>query len=152
MSEPNPAIDRSCLAIADYLMKRLNITLQQDYPNAIAVRDIVSYDAVNPDLSRFPLLKVYRLTDTYDLYSNETDAVIAYCLTFPNQEQLPGILRWASYQIVSALRDFSVSQETCPGLRFSIEQVLKAEYRVMVNEVANPVYAFLRVNFQFKEN
>lgn len=148
-----PEIDPALQAIATYLMEGLNAALEEIYPlsGQIAVRDTVCYDAVNPDLSRFPLLKVYRLTDAYPDFANQTTSVIAYCMTFPAVDMLPGIMRWVSKEINRLLRLWSINHSNCipyidPASDF------KAEYRIMVNEVSQPVYAFLRFNFSFTED
>lgn len=145
-----PETDPACYAIANYLMDGLNTALKEKYPKHIAVRDTVCYDAINPDLSRFPLLKVYRTTDTYSDFVNETSAVIAYCMSFPDIDKLPGIMRWVSKQINRLIRLWSLALHGCKPT-IPIDQELKAEYRIMVNEVSQPVYAFLRISFVFKE-
>ena len=145
-----PDTDPACQALAIYLMQGLNTAIKVIHPNHVAVRSVTCYDAVNPDLSRFPLIKVYRTTDTYKDFSSTTQAEIPYCMTFPDVDKLPGILRWVSREVNRLLRERSLGDGYCDP-RINVEQELKAEYRLMVNEVSQPVYAFLRFNFSFSE-
>ena len=139
-------IDLTCDRLAKFLQNWLNEKLDQTEPGSIACRDTICYDAINPDLSRFPLLKVYRLFDSFEYGrpKSQTQFVITYCLTFPNQDKLPGMLRWVAFEINEALTYWKHNSQ-CPPI---IQQGrLRAEYRIMVNEVSQPVYAFLRFSF-----
>lgn len=143
--------DKFLLGLGRYLADGLNASFIKSCPDEIAVRDFVDYDKVNPDLSRFPLLKCYRQTDNYESGGTQrkTKGIIAYCISFPEQDRLPGLLSWVSYAINILLDSYSVEHENCP------ENVLledrSAEYRIMLNEHSIPVYAFLRFNFSFRE-
>jgi hypothetical protein len=149
----NPKTDEVLIKLANYLKDGMNFSIQKMHPQTIAVRDALEYDAVNPALSRFPLLKVYRITTTFNPdFTSSTDAVVAYCLNFPSVDELPGILRWAAKTIAYLLRSYALFEGgNCP-LIIDLDRPIKAEYRIMVNEVSQPVYAFLRINFTFKEN
>jgi hypothetical protein len=147
-----PDEDQACKALASYVGNGLNYLLRQSDKSCIAVTDIEQYDAVNPDLSRFPLLKCYRTVDTYtSRTTGSTSAVIAYCLTFPEQDKLPGVLRWVSAAINMMLRQYAQRHQHCP-VKLKLEDEYRAEYRIMVNEVSSPVYAFLRFNISFEES
>jgi hypothetical protein len=146
-----PDEDRACGAIAAYIGNGLNHLLRKFDKTCIAVRDIEQYDAVNPDLSRFPLVKCYRTTETHSGSSRKVSAVIAYCLTFPDQDQLPGVLSWVSAATNRMLRQYAQRHQYCP-VQLDLEEEYRAEYRIMVNEVSSPVYAFLRFNFSFTES
>ncbi len=150
-----PTEDKATRAIASYVgnglnyaISRLNGRLNREY---IAVRDIEQYDAVNPDLSRFPLVKVYRTVETFkSRHERNVTAVLAYCLTFPNQNELPAALSWVSATTNLMLRQYALKSQNCP-VSLKMEDEWRAEYRIMVNEVSSPVYAFLRFNFSFVE-
>lgn len=147
-----PDEDQACKAIASYIGNGLNHLLRKFDKECIAVRDIEQYDAVNPDLSRFPLVKCYRTSETHTSRSSRTvSAVIAYCLTFPNQDKLPGVLGWVSAATNLMLRQYAVRHQYCP-VELKLEEDYKAEFRIMVNEVSAPVYAFLRFNVNFVES
>lgn len=139
-------LDPVCLKLAKYLQEWLNSELKKIDPNLVACRDTVCYDAVNPDLSRFPLLKVYRLSDNFEYGhpKSQTSFVISYCLSFPDQELLPGILRWVSWQLNEALTQWKESKNCSPIIT---QGSFRSEYRIMVNELSQPVYAFLRFSF-----
>jgi hypothetical protein len=149
--EIRPDEDRACYAIALYIANGLNHLLERFDKTCVAVRDIEQYDAVNPDLSRFPLLKCYRTVESFpDETSRDVNAVVAYCLTFPQQNKLGPVLQWISGAINRMLRQYARRHQGCP-VELKLEDVYKAEYRIMVNEVATPVYAFLRFNISFTE-
>lgn len=139
-------LDPTCDRLAKFLKDWLNQHLKEIAPDQIACRDTICYDAVNLDLSRFPLVKVYRLADNFgDGHPKcETSFVIAYCLTFPSQDQLPGMMNWASWRIAEALSYWKQNSSCPPHIQ---QGGIRSEYRIMANEVGQPVYAFLRVNF-----
>lgn len=145
-----PNIDPSMQAIAQYLMDGLNERINRILDNVIAVRAFDCYNSLPGDLSRFPLLKVYRTTDTFKHYSTEGQAVIGYCLSFPDEERIPGILRWVAVNINALLREYALNHHGCsPTIDY--QQEFRAEYRVMSLN-GEPVYSLLQVNFQFTEN
>ncbi len=145
-----PREDKTLRSIAKFLADGLNHAFIQVCPEEICVRDILDYDAVNPDLSRFPLLKVYRQTDSFpESKERRSECVIAYCVAFPDQDKLPGLLQWVSIAIDELLSKYTLLNQHCRANVVNSER--KAEYRIMVNEVATPVYAFLRVNFAIVE-
>lgn len=147
-----PDEDKTCKAIAAYIGNGLNHLLRKHDKSCIAVRDIEQYDAVNPDLSRFPLVKCYRTVESHPSRTKrDVNAVIAYCLTFPDQDQLPAVLQWVSAATNLMLRQYAQRHQGC-SVELKLEDAYKAEYRIMVNEVSSPVYAFLRFNFQFTES
>lgn len=147
----SPKQDKVLREIAKHLADGLNYAFINLCPGEIAVRDVVDYDAVNIDLSRFPLLKVYRQTDSFSesTKGRNTDCVVAYCIAFPDQDKLPGLMQWVSIAINKLLERYVINHEHCQSN--VINEARKAEYRIMVNEVATPVYAFLRINFKIIE-
>jgi hypothetical protein len=146
----SPEIDGVTQEIGVYLASGLNCYFQKFEPDLYAVKDVISYDAIDVDLSRFPLLKVYRINEVFEGRQSTTSAVIAYCLAFPETDKLPGLLRWVSRVINELLENYRHQHENC-SLQI-VAEARKHEYRIMVNELAQPVYAFLRVNFSFLES
>lgn len=147
----SPSQDKFLLKLGKYIADGINPAYLTHCPEEIAIRDIVDYDAVNIDTSRFPLLKLYRQTDNHESgRSRETKAIIAYCLTFPQQDRLPGLMQYMSQAINIMLDSFAYKHEQCP--ENVIVEDRTAEYRIAVSEVTNSIYPFLRFNFTFRES
>lgn len=146
----SPNSDRFLLRLGTYIADGINQDYNQRYPQEIAIRDILDYDAVNVDISRFPLLKLYRQSDNYEVMDRgDSSAIIAYCLTYPQQEKLPGLIKYISKAINTMLDCYHYDHEECNSNVLLGER--KAEYRIMVSEVSNAIYPFLRFNFNFRE-
>lgn len=157
---PPQALDLSCLGspknddflldLGRYIAVGVNWQYQIECPNELGIRDVIDYDAVNIDVSRFPLLKLYRQTDTYEsMSSGVTKAVIAYCLTYPIQDRLPGLLRWMSQAINILLDNYHHQHQSCK--QNVILEERNTEYKIMVAEPTRAIYPFLRCNFSFWE-
>lgn len=148
----SPKQDEFLLKLGRYIAEGINPAYLQHYPDELAIRDIVDYDAVNIDVSRFPLLKLYRQTDQHfdATRSRETKAIIAYCLTFPQQDRLPGLMAYMSQAINIMLDCFAQKHEGCAENVIMSDR--NAEYRIMVNENTNSIYPFLRFNFTFRQD
>ena len=145
-----PTIDPSMEAIASYLKSELNKRIAELRPGIIAVSHTVNYNSLPVDLSCFPLLKVYRNTDNFTPGQNTTQATIAYCLSFPNEERVPGILRWVAVNIDALLREYGINHRgCCPAI--NPEDSFKAEYRIMSLN-GEPVYTFLLFSFEIIED
>ncbi|MCC5616379.1 hypothetical protein LC605_15130 [Nostoc sp. CHAB 5836] len=145
-----PTIDPSMQRIADYIKDGLNERIAQIKQGVIAVSHAICYNSLPADLSSFPLIKVYRNTDEFTPGQNTTQAVIAYCLSFPDEERIPGILRWVAVNIDSLLRQYAINHRgCCPEINY--EDKFRAEYRVMSLN-GEPVYTFLLFNFEITED
>lgn len=145
-----PTIDPSMSAIASYIKDGLNERMSIMRQDVIAVRHAICYNSLPTDLSCFPLLKVYRSTDEFTPTSNTSQVAIAYCLSFPDEEQIPGILRWVAVSIDSLLREYAINHRgCCPQINY--EDKFRAEYRVMSLN-GEPVYTFLLFNFSITED
>ena len=119
----------------------------------IIVRATRSYDAVDIDTSSFPMLKVFRQKETSDVSrTNRTDLVITYSMLMPNVEQLPGIMHWVDRHIIAMLSAWSSNDSACP-FQVLPEQADKitSEYRIMVGDLQQPIYAYLRISLPAKE-
>lgn len=146
----SPKHDEFLLKLGRYIADGINHNYRNYCPNEVAIRDIIDYDAVNVDISRFPLLKLYRQTDNYEQMDvGTTKAIIAYCLTYPEQDRLPGLLKYMSKAINIMLDIYHYNHEECPSN--VILEKRTAEYRIQVNEVTKAIYPFLRFNFSFRE-
>jgi hypothetical protein len=148
--KPDPDIDRSCEKIAKFLKERLNEEYPQISGNPVVevVRSTVCYPAFNIDLTAFPLLKVYRTSDTYRKGTTQryVRGVIEYCLTLPEVATFPGRLSWMSHHLNKLLLD----SEQRFGVR-SEEGGRTVDYRMTMNELGQPVYTFLRMSFSFTD-
>lgn len=146
----SPKSDKFLLKLGRYIADGINHDYLRHCPEEIAIRDIIDYDAVNIDVSRFPLLKLYRQSDTYEQMDvGETKAIIAYCLTYPQQDRLPGLIKYMSKAINIMLDDYHYNHDDCSSNVMSEDRT--AEYRIMVSEVTKDIYPFLRFNFTFRE-
>jgi hypothetical protein len=74
------------------LKERLNYYGQKDFGFDI-VNGIRDYDTYNVPLTEFPLLKVFRISDTFkpDNAKKVSTIKIEYCLSYPTQENLSSI-------------------------------------------------------------
>jgi hypothetical protein len=145
-----PTIDPSMQRIADYIKDGLNDRIAEIKTGIIAVSHAICYNSLPADLSSFPLLKVYRNADEFSPGQNTTQATIAYCLSFPDEERIPGILRWVAVNIDSLLREYALNHRgCCPSI--DPEGRFKAEYRVMSLN-GEPVYTFLLFSFEITED
>lgn len=145
-----PAIDPSMQVIANYIKDGLNERIAEMNSGVVAVRHAICYNSLPSDLSSFPLIKVYRTQDKFNITENTTQAVIAYCLSFPDEVRIPGILRWVAVNIDLLLRDYAIAHRgCCPQIDYEGE--FRAEYRVMSLN-GEPVYTFLLFNFELKED
>lgn len=144
-----PTIDPSMEAIAQYLKTGLNERIAAIMPGTIAVSHAINYNSLPVDLSCFPLLKVYRNSDNFSIGQNDTQATIGYCLSFSDEERIPGILRWVAVNIDSLIREFAINHRgCCPAINPDGE--FKAEYRVMSLN-GEPLYSLLMFSFDFME-
>jgi hypothetical protein len=119
----------------------------------IAVRATRSYDAVDIDTSSFPMLKVFRQKETSDTSRiNRTDLVITYSMLMPNVEQLPGIMHWTCRHIIAMLSAWGSNDQSCPfQILPDLADKITSEYRIMVGDLQQPVYAYLRISLPAKE-
>jgi hypothetical protein len=119
----------------------------------IVVRATRSYDAVDIDTSSFPMLKVFRQKETSSVDRiNRTDLVITYSMVMPEVGKLPGIMHWIDRHIIAMLSAWSSNDSACP-FQVLPEQADKitSEYRIMVGDLQQPVYAYLRISLPAKE-
>jgi hypothetical protein len=119
----------------------------------IAVRATRSYDAVDIDTTSFPMLKVFRQKATSDVSRTvKTDLVITYSMLMPNVEQLPGIMHWIDRQLIAMLSAWSSNDQACPfQILPDLTDKITSEYRIMVGDLQQPVYAYLRISLPAKE-
>jgi hypothetical protein len=119
----------------------------------IAVRATRSYDAVDIDTSSFPMLKVFRQKETSDVSRTvKTDLVITYSMVMPDVQQLPGIMHWTCRHIVAMLSAWSSNDQACPfQILPDLTDKITSEYRIMVGDLQQPVYAYLRISLPAKE-
>jgi hypothetical protein len=146
-----PNIDPTMERLGNYLKDGLNQEILKVSSGAeiIAVAHVISYNHLPTDLSSFPLLKVYRQNDSFSGGHNTTQASINYCLSFPDEAKIPGILRWVAITIDKLLREWGLNRRGCyPSI--DPDATWKAEYRTMVLN-GEPMYSLLMINFEFTE-
>ncbi len=119
----------------------------------VAVRATRSYDAVDIDTGSLPMLKVFRQKEVSDVSRvNRTDLVITYSMAMPNVEQLPGIMHWVNRNITSMLSAWNSNDSAC---QFQIlpeqSDKINSEYRIMVGDLQQPLYAYLRISLPARE-
>jgi len=145
-----PNFDAIALDIATYLADGLNHYYYLNYQR-LAVKNILSYDAIIADNSQFPLLKVYRINDRYmpDSNTRKSQMAVTYSLLVPEQRALPGLLNWLSVALNTLLNSYHHNHQ---GYNHHI--VLEnrtGEYRIMLNEINNYAYPFFRMEFTIEE-
>ena len=74
------------------LKERLNYYGQKDFSINL-VNGIRDFDTYNVPLTEFPLLKVFRISDSFkpDTAKKISTIKIEYCLSYPNQENLSSV-------------------------------------------------------------
>lgn len=141
-----------CLKLASYLRDYLNqsysnqVLVNTDLPEGIVVRSIRNYDDPHVPLSEFPLLKVYRNQDQFDRggLSRNTSATITYSVSYPNLEELPDLLYWASYVVNKGLIQYNYETQ-----HLELPSPNISQYLLTVNEITQAVYPFLRFQIRF---
>jgi hypothetical protein len=146
----DPDRDDDCQKLANYLAAGLNSAIAKIKPDTIAVRETRSYDAVDLDLTCFPLLKVYRIKEVTDVSGkSEVDLVCSYAMVMPDRGKMPGIMKWVAEHIKLML---SSQREEAIHCAFRVGDRYTTEYRIGVNDFQQPVYAYLRISFTATES
>jgi hypothetical protein len=118
----------------------------------VAVRDTRSYDAIDTDLSCYPLLKVFRQKERADNSGVvDVDLVIGYAMAFTDVDKLPGIMHWIARHIDAMLGYWSQVDNSCPFQILPKDEKWTIEYRIMVDNLQNPVYTYLRITLTARE-
>lgn len=148
----DPIADDACQALVDYLGHGLNYAIGRKLPGFIVVRSTRSYDAVDLDTSSFPMLKVFRQKEVFNHgQAAEVSLVCTYAMMMPDRANLPGITHWISRHIVAMLVAVTESSINCP-LRIEPDQAqIMVEYRIMVDNLNQPAYAYVKINFTGRE-
>jgi hypothetical protein len=141
--------------LRDYINTKYNEAreVNPELPEGTIIRNIRNYDAVNIPLSDFPLLKVYRLRDTFKRASfttDPTDAAITFSVAYPDLDRLPDLLYWMGRQLNMALHSYAKRDlHLLPPPQDNRDYVV--EYLLTANEQMQVVYPFLRIQIQFKD-
>lgn len=147
----DPYVDTHCQWLVDYIANGLNYAIKRRDPSLVAVRATRSYDAVLPDLSCFPLLKVYRKQQSSDMslrYKGQWTC--SYSLVLPEQDNIPGIGNWLCVTVSAILQQLGEVDRGCPVL-IDHDYPITHEFRIMVNDLQQPVYCYIKVNFHVIE-
>lgn len=152
--EITPDVDESVDYIAKYLYEYINkdyFSYIESNPSIrqslgdIAIRTYRTYDAYGVTNPEFPLLKVYRVSDSWKpgkLLRNSSIS-ISYSLVLPQQDKLMPLLNWISYEINKHLLSPSCQVKIDPGVR--------VQYRTMINELGQAIYSFLRADINITD-
>lgn len=123
----SPELDPICKDIVDFLAHELNLA----YTKENIVRSVRHYDAYNVPFQSYPLLKVYRLSDTFSIDNSirESQMGLSYCLLNAELDRLPGITNWVAETITYLLRKYSLHKQGCleitGGIRASYKTLLQ---------------------------
>lgn len=118
----------------------------------VMCRDTRSYDAVNVPLSCFPLVKVFRQKERVDSSGVvEVDLTIGYAMSFTDEDKLPGGMHWVARHIDAMLGFWSQIDNSCPFQILPKDEKMNIEYRIMVDNLQNPVYTYLRITLSARE-
>ena len=147
-----------CNKLANYLRDYLNLAYSKevanntDLPSGIVVRSTRNWDDPSVPLSEFPLLKVYRNSETFDRggLSRDTTATITYSVSFPNLEELPDLLYWVSYVLNKGLIQYQLENKSL--VDFPSETTNVAQYLLTASDFNNAVYPFLRMQIRFLDD
>lgn len=149
----DPHTDDNCQKLADYLATGLNYAINRYSPNQVCVRSTRSYDAIDTDLSCYPVIKVFRQKEAVNLSQvAQTDLVISYAMVMPERDKLPGIMHWVARHITAMLTAINHNDASCPFTLFpkGSESII-IEYKIMVNDLNQPVYTYLRMTIPARE-
>ena len=152
--EITPDTDEATDYIAKYLFENINkdyFSYIESHPGLrlslgdIAIRTYKTYDAYGLANQEFPLLKVYRVSDSWKpgKLIRSSSVSISYSLVLPQQDKLMPLLNWVSYQINKHLLNTSCQVKIDPGVR--------VQYRTMMNEVGQAIYSFLRADINITD-
>jgi hypothetical protein len=152
--EITPDVDEATNYIAKYLFDNINkdyFSYIESHPGLrqslgdIAIRTYKTYDAYGLANQEFPLLKVYRVSDSWKpgKLIRSSSISISYSLVLPQQDKLMPLLNWVSYQINKHLLNTSCQVKIDPGVR--------VQYRTMMNEVGQAIYSFLRADINITD-
>ena len=138
-----PYKDTLTTKVAKYITDALNSYLERYnklYPAekkwdkaVVGYRD---YDAFDVPLSDFPLIKVYRVADSFRKGSKKSATIlrISYCLAYPQLEELSSLMQWAAKVINEVLLD--VENEL--NLEIVPEGGNRADYNTFMGQNGKP--------------
>ncbi|WP_310410568.1 hypothetical protein [Chamaesiphon sp. OTE_8_metabat_110] len=148
----DPHLDINCQKLADYLKSGLNYAIARQIPNGIACRDTRSFDDVNFALSCLPLLKVYRQSETTQRSQIvDTNLAITYAMGHPDVQKLPGIMHWVDRVLTAQIAHIAANDRGCGWWLLPKSEPIKSEYRIMANELMQPVYVYLKLSLTARE-
>lgn len=99
--------------LLDDMVKSMAGDLNRAYPGHTIVRTTRTYDAYLVPLTEFPLLKIFRLNDTFQQVELAASTVTAaYCLVNADIERMPGLTKWVGDRIVRAIHRFGIEKRS----------------------------------------
>jgi hypothetical protein len=149
----DPYSDDGCQRLVNYLAGGLNYAIGIKVPDTVAVRSTRSYDAVDIDATSFPMLKVFRMRELIDRSAvADVDLAITYSMMMPDRAQLPGIMHWVARHIIEMLLSQQESSRECPfRILENDASKVTVEYRIMVDNLNQPTYAYLKISCSAQE-
>lgn len=142
-ADETPITDPLCFDLAAFLKEGLN----REYPEKQIVRSIREYDAYDVPFNDFPLLKVYRLIDTFnteDPGKIENQLQVSYCLVNVDIQDMPGIAYYISRKMVRHLLIYSATRNT-----YKLFGQIQSRYRTMLQ--LNQLIYQVDLNFNVRE-
>jgi hypothetical protein len=147
--EIKPYRDEAVSYLAEYLFEYINkeySSYLDAHPQlrqtmgSVAIRHYAIYDTYNAPNTTFPLLKVYRTTDSWKQGKclRNSNISIQYALVVPDQEKLMPLLNWVSFQLQKHLLS--------PSCKVKIDSGLSVQYRAGMNENGQNIYSFIRAD------
>lgn len=143
------SVNRQYLAVVE---KKRAANPETSFSDKIVIQTTRNFDDPSVPLSAFPLLKVFRNQDTFDGVTpySMTSATISYSVAYPDLQELPDLLYWASWAINQALIEWSYDHNDTFDLKNNNRRTF--QYLLTVNEVTQAIYPFIRASILFKDN
>jgi len=131
--------DELCYSLGHFLANFLN----ESYDEAVVVRSMRTYDALQIPLALFPLLKVFRVSDTYKLQTTHSTSLveISYNITFPEVEELPGLMSFVSDKLNLGLLTYQKTVKA--DFPFDLRSPVTITYLIKQNDIIGQVYPAL---------
>ena len=140
--------DPVILKILYFLRDRLN-DLGQEYHKINLVKGVRDYDSFNVPLTEFPLLKVYRVSDSFVPNCNKVISFVKvdYCLSYPQNENLSSVCNNITKYIHRVINRL----DTEINLTVDKGASRQGGYQILSNSNSQSVYAVISYTFTITE-
>ena len=117
------------------MVSTLKDVLNAAYPDFTVVKTTRTYDAYLVPLTEFPLLKLYRTSDSFRSVGKATSSLTcSYCLANADLERMPGLTRWTGEKIVGGIYQFGVINK-----KHRLQGDISVQYRT-ISQMGELVY------------